>query len=121
MAVAVKNSIIPQTGKKKKVFSKAGKQREVLQGRIKRHHSYRGNVLKAMAQPALNKANAELKQQAQDNPPGYTDTIALKAIEDAGKKAAATAMEVMGYTLVEEKGWLVKKHADGSTEKISKI
>ena len=32
--------------------------------------------------------------------------------------AAAKTMEVMGYTVVAHEGWVVKKYADGTIEKI---
>ena len=43
------------------------------------------------------------------------------AARRAFRKAAAKTMQVMGYTLVVYKGWLVKKYADGHIEKIEPI
>ncbi len=37
------------------------------------------------------------------------------------RKAAAETMKVMGYTVIAENGWLIKKYADGRIEKISPI
>lgn len=30
-------------------------------------------------------------------------------------------MEVMGYVIIAENGWLVKRHNDGRTERLSRI
>ena len=57
----------------------------------------------------------------QKNSPAYSTTISLKAIEKASKEASTVDMEIMGYTIVKEKGWLAKKYANGAIEKISKI
>jgi ribosomal protein S12 len=35
--------------------------------------------------------------------------------------AAANTMTVMGYTVVAHEGWVVKKHADGTIEKITPL
>ena len=35
--------------------------------------------------------------------------------------AAAKTMQVMGYTVVAQDGWVVKKYADGAIEKISPL
>lgn len=37
------------------------------------------------------------------------------------RKAAAETMHVMGYTVIAENGWVIKKYADGRIEKISPI
>jgi len=39
----------------------------------------------------------------------------------AGRRAAKNAMEVMGYVVVSEDGWVVKKIKDGRVEKLSKL
>jgi hypothetical protein len=35
--------------------------------------------------------------------------------------AAANTMNVMGYTVVAHEGWVVKKHADGTIEKLTPL
>ena len=35
--------------------------------------------------------------------------------------AAANTMTVMGYTVVAHEGWVVKKHADGTIEKLTPL
>lgn len=37
------------------------------------------------------------------------------------QQAASDTMKVMGYTVVVDKGWVVKKFPDGTTEKLEKI
>lgn len=46
-------------------------------------------------------------------------TVVAKA-KTAGKKAAA-AMHTMGFVVTIEKGWVIKKYADGRTERINLI
>ena len=47
-------------------------------------------------------------------------TVVTKA-KTAGKKASADAMRTMGFVVTVQKGWVVKKFADGHTERISSI
>ena len=42
-------------------------------------------------------------------------------INAAFNKAAKEAMEIMGYVVFSENGWVVKKYKDGRKEKICKI
>lgn len=42
---------------------------------------------------------------------------ARKAINDAAEKA----MTVMGFTIVAQGEWIIKKYADGKVEKVTKI
>jgi len=37
------------------------------------------------------------------------------------RKAAEETMRIMGYTVIAENGWVVRKYADGRIEKISPI
>jgi hypothetical protein len=37
------------------------------------------------------------------------------------RKAAAETMHVMGYTVIAENGWVIRKYADGRIEKLSRI
>ncbi len=47
-------------------------------------------------------------------------TIVAKA-KTAGKKASAAAMLTMGFVITVEKGWVIKKYADGHIERINLI
>lgn len=53
--------------------------------------------------------------------PYLTKRRLVSAAKSGLRKAAAETMKVMGYVLIAEEGWLVKKHADGHIEKISPI
>lgn len=53
--------------------------------------------------------------------PYLTKRRLVSAAKSGIKKAAAETMEVMGYVIIAENGWLVKKYADGRTEQISPI
>jgi len=45
----------------------------------------------------------------------------VSAARAAFRSAAADALRVMGYTVVAQNGWVVKKYSDGSFEKIKKL
>ena len=47
-------------------------------------------------------------------------TIISKA-KIAGRLAARKAMDTMGFVITTQKGWVIKKYADGTIEKISQI
>ncbi len=53
--------------------------------------------------------------------PYLTKRRLVSAAKSGIRKAAAETMEVMGYVVIAEDGWLVKKYADGRIEKISPI
>jgi len=50
-----------------------------------------------------------------------TKAITERAARKGFIKASETAMAEMGYIVIAEKGWVVKKFPDGSIEKISQI
>lgn len=50
-----------------------------------------------------------------------TKKILIKAASEGFSKAAAQTMKVMGYNVIVKDGWVVKKFADGSIKKISKL
>jgi len=52
----------------------------------------------------------------------YFSTRVLKrAVAKGTKSVASKAMALVGYTVKELDGWVVKEYKDGSIEKISKI
>jgi hypothetical protein len=51
----------------------------------------------------------------------FTKRTLLRRAHAAGKKAAGAAMDEMGYVVVAENGWVIKKYADGRIENISRI
>lgn len=50
-----------------------------------------------------------------------TRMILKEAAAVAFSKAAAETMKVMGYNVIVKDGWVVKKFANGSVKKISKL
>jgi hypothetical protein len=50
-----------------------------------------------------------------------TKRILIRSARAGGSKAAKEAMKLMGYIIVSENGWIVKKYADGRTKKIKPI
>jgi len=49
------------------------------------------------------------------------DKILLRAIQKRGKQCAKEAMELMGFIVTVENGWVVRKNSDGSTVKIEQL
>lgn len=47
-------------------------------------------------------------------------TLVSKA-QSAGRKAARTAMELMGYVVTVQEGWVVKLYEDGNIERIQEL
>jgi hypothetical protein len=50
-----------------------------------------------------------------------TKRILKSAVRTGVRAAAEKTMRVMGYLVISRDGWIIKKHADGRVEKISKI
>lgn len=50
-----------------------------------------------------------------------TKKILIEAASEGFSKAAARTMKVMGYNVIVQDGWVVKKHANGRVEKILKL
>lgn len=53
--------------------------------------------------------------------PYLTKRRLVRAATSGIRKAAAETMAVMGYTVIADGGWVVKKYADGRIEKLSPI
>jgi hypothetical protein len=45
----------------------------------------------------------------------------LRAAQSGIQQAAIETMNVMGYTVVVNRGWVVKKFADGTIEKLERV
>jgi hypothetical protein len=66
----------------------------------------------------------EKKASNQTTNDGYaylTKRMLLSKARSAGKVAAKTAMEIMGYVVTVKDGWVVKHHEDGHIEKIREV
>ncbi len=62
------------------------------------------------------------KQKTNGNPHVYlTKRILVSSARRAGLKASKEAMQLMGYIVVAENGWVIKKYADGSVEQLEPI
>lgn len=53
--------------------------------------------------------------------PYLTTRRLVSAARKGIRKAAKETMELCGYNLIIEKGWLVKKYPDGQIERVSQI
>ena len=69
------------------------------------------------------KKGAKHKTKTAEEPQtAYLTTRALeRALSKATRNLTEEAMELMGYIVITEDGWVVKKFKDGSVEKIEKI
>ena len=50
-----------------------------------------------------------------------TKRILVSSARRAGLKASKEAMQIMGYIVVAQDGWIIKKFADGRIEKLEAI
>ena len=53
--------------------------------------------------------------------PYLTKRRLVSAAKAGFRKAAAETMEVMGYLIIAQDGWVIKKYADGRIERLSPI
>ena len=51
----------------------------------------------------------------------FSTRLLERAVSKGTKDEAQIAIDTVGYTVIEDNGWVVKKFADGTYEKISKI
>jgi len=62
------------------------------------------------------------KKKSGKRPSAYLTKRRLASAARAGvRKAAKETMKLMGYTIIADKGWVVKKYEDGHIEKISPL
>lgn len=64
------------------------------------------------------------KASSQTTNDGYaylTKRTLLSKARSAGKVAAKSAMEIMGYVVTVQDGWVVKQHDDGRIEKMREL
>lgn len=50
-----------------------------------------------------------------------TKRTVVSTAKAAGKKAEKVAMDTMGYVVVAQDGWIVRKNKDGSIERLQRI
>lgn len=53
--------------------------------------------------------------------PYLTKRLLVSAARRGIREAAEETMKIMGYIVIAKDGWVVKKYADGSIEKLSPI
>ncbi|KQS30759.1 hypothetical protein [Dyadobacter sp. Leaf189] len=53
--------------------------------------------------------------------PYLTKRLLISRAQSAGRAAAKEAMQIMGYVVTVTDGWVVKRFADGSVEKIKEL
>jgi hypothetical protein len=61
------------------------------------------------------------KKSVKRTSPYLTKRILRRAAKAGLRNASERTMQVMGFTIVAHNGWIVKKLADGTIEKISRI
>lgn len=68
-----------------------------------------------------NKNQATSKNTTSDGYAYLTKRTLISSAKSAGKAAAEKAMDLMGYVVVAENGWIVKKYRDGNVVRISQV
>jgi hypothetical protein len=53
--------------------------------------------------------------------PYLTKRILVTAAKSGVRRAAKETMEIMGYNIIAQDGWIVKKHANGVIERVSPL
>jgi hypothetical protein len=53
--------------------------------------------------------------------PYLTKRLLVSAAKSGVRKAAEETMQIMGYTIIAQNGWVVKKYPDGRTLKLKRI
>ena len=66
-------------------------------------------------------AKKKPKYSTKDGHAYLTKRTVIAKAKTAGKKASVKAMITMGFVVTVHKGWVVKKYADGSIERINSI
>ena len=56
-----------------------------------------------------------------DRSPYLTKRLLVSAAKRGIRKAAKETMQVMGYIVIAQNGWVVKKYADGRIEQIEPL
>ena len=70
---------------------------------------------------AVSPERAVAKKASGEQKAYLTKRILVSAAKRGFKQAAKEAMQLMGYVVIAKDGWVVKKYADGTIEKISPI
>jgi hypothetical protein len=66
-------------------------------------------------------AKAKVASKSKNKTNYLTTRILEQAANTGFAKAAEQTMKVMGYNVIVQGDWVVKKHQDGTIEKISKL
>jgi len=61
------------------------------------------------------------KVKAEEPKPYLTKRLLVSAAKRGIRKAAAETMQIMGYVIIAQNGWVIKKYADGRIEKIEQL
>lgn len=69
----------------------------------------------------VNKRQVAEHSVQQEKQPYLTKRMLVNAAAKGFKKASEEAMQLMGYIVIAQDGWVVKKYADGKIEKLSLI
>ncbi len=70
---------------------------------------------------AITHKKAESEVSGAEPGPYLTKRLLVSAAKRGIRKAAEETMQIMGYTIIAQNGWIVKKYADGTTEAIEQI
>lgn len=67
------------------------------------------------------KDTKNFKVESKQKPNYLTKRILIQVAKKAFSEAAKQTMKEMGYNVIVQGDWVVKKHQDGTIEKISKL
>ena len=70
---------------------------------------------------AIKNQNIAPVKKVREQKPYLTKRILISAARRGFKKAAEEAMAIMGYVVIAKDGWVVKKYADGTIEKMTPL
>ena len=60
-------------------------------------------------------------KKLQSSPNYLTKRVLVRAINKATQNLSSSAMQQRGSIVTVEKGWIVKKHSSGKTDKVEKL
>ncbi len=65
--------------------------------------------------------NQSTKRKTASSAPYLTKRVLVRAIDKSTRKLSSNALQQRGSIVTVEKGWVVKKHSNGETDKVKKL
>lgn len=61
------------------------------------------------------------KRNSKRDSVNLTTEVLKRAVKSGSLNLEKDAMDLMGYTVIEENGWVIRKYRNGKTTKVSKL